>query len=139
LGMTGIEPVRNPWAVFLLCLASAGLLFGLGVAALPDGLLRSVALWLVIGVSLLAIVGAVGWAYTEIRNQERLSPRKSDRRRILMYLGLLVFVALVAVGSAMIPSQSAHTVWLLYVPIVLFGGWWLRRRRRPLSDRTRRR
>jgi len=48
-------------------------------------------------------------------------------------------VALVAVGSAMIPSQSAHTVWLLYVPIVLFGGWWLRRRRRPLSDRTRRR
>jgi len=137
--MTEMEPVRNPWAVFLLCVASAGLLFGLGVAALPDGLLRSVALWLVLGVSLLAIVGAVGWAYTEIRNQERLSPPKSDGQRILTYMGMLVFVALVAVGGAMIPSQFAHTIWLLYVPIALLGGWWLRRRRRPLPDRTRRR
>jgi hypothetical protein len=121
---------NNPWTVFLVCLAGGGLLFGLGVAALPDGLLRSVSFWLTIGVALLAIVGAVGWGYTEIRIQERLSAPKSNRERLLSYLGVLAIVAVIAVGAAMVPSRFAQLIWLFFVPAWLLGGLWLRRRSR---------
>jgi hypothetical protein len=131
--MSRAEPLRNPWAVFLVCLAGGGLLFGLGVAVLPDGLLRSVALWLTIGIAVLAIVGAVGWGYTEIRIQEKLSAPKSSRERVLSYLGVLAIVAVIAIGAAMVPSRFAQLIWLLYVPAWLLGGLWLRRRSRRLT------
>jgi hypothetical protein len=119
---------NNPWTVFLVCLAGGGLLFGLGVAALPDGLLRSVAFWLTIGIALLAMVGAVGWGYTEIRIQERLSAPKATSERVLSYLGVLAIVAAIAVGAAMVPSRFAQLIWLFYLPAWLLGGLWLRRR-----------
>jgi hypothetical protein len=130
--MTGDDsgPFQNRWTALLLILVPAALLAGLGLTVLPEGPLRSAFFWLTILIAVLMIVGGVGWGYTEIRYQERLSQRReTNLRRVVGYLGVLAIVATIAVGGAMVPSRLAPVVWMVYVPIWLAGGWWLRRRR----------
>jgi cobalamin synthase len=120
--------LRNRWNVVLLILVAAALVAGLALTTLPAGPLRETAFWLTILSGVLMIVAAVGWGYTEVRRQERLSQRfRTPRQRILSYLGVLIVVAAIAIGGAMVPSQLAPIVWTFYVPIWLVGGWWLRR------------
>jgi uncharacterized membrane protein SirB2 len=125
---SGILP--NRWNEAILVLVAAALLSGLGLSYLPNGPLRDASLWLTIGIGALMIVSAVGWGYVEIRNHERLSQPKSNRERIVGYLGALVVVTVIAVAAATVPAQVARVMWIVFVPIWLVGGWWLRRRGR---------
>jgi hypothetical protein len=139
----GAEPPspQNPWRLFLLVLAAAGIVGGLVMSMLPVGPSRSVAFWFVLPVPVFAIVGGVGWAYTEIRQQEKLAPSKSATRRVLGYFGVLAVVAAIAIGGALIPSRLAPSLWLLFIPLWLIGGWWFRRqsasRRRRLKTQEK--
>ena len=122
----------------LLILAGTALLSGLGLTALSEGPLHTTSFWLTLVVGVLAIIGAVGWGYTEIRNQERLSQRReTNGQRVISYVGMLVVVAAIAVCAATIPSRLAPVIWILYVPACLAGGWWLRRRSRTRRSRAR--
>jgi hypothetical protein len=135
-GMQG--HTQNPWSWFLLALAEAGILFGFVMSLLPLGPERSIALWFVMPVPILAIVGAVGWAYTEIRHLEALGPKRTSSRRILGYFGMLAAVATIAIGGALIPARLAPVIWMLFVPLWLVGGWWLHNKRRPKRRRVQR-
>jgi len=143
----GEQGARNPWARIILGLVGAALVAGFVLTVLPIGPFRSATLWLlIIPIASLVIVSGVGWAYVEIRNQERQtrvsqilggqSP-PSDARRILGYLGTLVVVASIAVAGSMVPSRLAPIIWSVYVPIALVVGWWLRSRRKRLNRRKR--
>jgi hypothetical protein len=137
----------NPWARISLGLVGAALVAGFVLTVLPIGPLRSATLWvLIIPIAALIIVSGVGWAYVEIRHQELQSRASrmhrgeappSDARRILGYLGALVVVAVIAVAGSMVPSRLAPIIWMVYIPIALIGGWWLRtrRNRRPPHNR----
>lgn len=96
------------------------------MSVLPVGPGRSTAFWFVLAIPILAIVGCVGWAYTEIRHLEQLAPIRSPGRRVLGYFGVLVVVATIAVGGAMIPARLAPLLWTLFIPLWLIGGWWIR-------------
>ncbi len=123
---------RNVWNVVLLVLAGAALIGGFVMTQVAVEPIRSASFWLLMLISGAAIVSAVGWGYTEIRIQERLSPKSggtSDARRILGYIGVLIVVAAIAVSGSMVPARLAPTLWAMYIPIWLFGGWWVRRRR----------
>ena len=127
---------KNRWAKFILVLAGIGVVAGLVLTTARSEQLRSPAFWTLMIVGGLAIVGAIGWAYTEIRHQEAASiaaapgTARSGNRQVLRYVGVLIVVALIAVGATMVPRQFAPLVWALYVPIWLVGGWWFRRRGR---------
>lgn len=125
--------LQNVWAAVLVGLVAVALVAGFGLAYLPHGLLRDAAFWTVMAVGAFMILAAVGWAFTEIRTQERLSAPTSDRRRVLGYLGILVVVAAIAVGAALTPRWFVQVISLLCVPIVLVA-WW----RREHSRRHRR-
>jgi predicted benzoate:H+ symporter BenE len=87
------------------------------------------------------IVSTIGWGYTEIRIQEKLSPQTKetlDGRRIVGYVGVLIVVAAIAVAASIVPAQVTPAIWTIYIAMWLFGGWWLRRRRvRPKVKRDR--
>lgn len=132
----GPPSLQNPWNWFLLALAAAGIVGGLVMSVLPVGPWRSTAFWFVLPIPLLAIVGAVGWAYTEIKHYELLAPKKRPTRRVLGYFGMLLVVAAIAVGGALIPARLAPVIWTLFIPVWLIGGWWIRNR--PTSKRQHR-
>ena len=98
---------------------------------------RTASFWLLMVVGALLIVSAVGWGFTQIRLQEGLSRQSAEAsgslqptnaRRVLGYVGVLIVVALIAVAASMVPSRLAPAILVVYIPIWLFGGWWLRRR-----------
>lgn len=133
---------QNRWARYLVVLAGLAMLTGVGLTLAPIGPMRSAALWLIVLIGALVIVSAVGWAFTEIRQQEKLaeetSRAKTSGLRLLGYVGTLIVVALIAIGGAMIPSRFAPAVWALYIPIWLLLGRRLSRRegqRRSLGRR----
>jgi hypothetical protein len=138
----------NPWARISLLLFAAALVAGLVLVTLPLGPLRWASLWLLIlPIASLMIVSGVGWAYVEIRNQERMSrvsqirrgqAPPSDARRILGYVGILVVVASIAVAGSMVPNRLAPIIWAVYIPIALVGGWWLRTKRKRTPRHGRR-
>ncbi len=123
---------RNVWNVVILVLVGAVIIGGYFMTQVAVEPIRSALFWLLMLIAGAAIVSAVGWGYTEIRIQERLSPKSggtSDARRVLGYIGVLIVVAAIVVGGSMVPARLAPTLWAMYIPIWLFGGWWVRRRR----------
>jgi len=128
----GGADVRNVWNVVILVLVGAAIIGGFVITQVAVEPIRSGSFWLLILIGGAMIVSAVGWGYTEIRIQERLSPKSektSDARRILGYVGVLIVVAAIAVAGAMVPARFAPAIWAIYIPIWLIGGWWVRRRR----------
>lgn len=127
-----VADARNVWNVVILVLVGAVIIGGFFMTQVAVEPIRSALFWLLMLIAGAAIVSAVGWGYTEIRIQERLSPKSegtSDARRILGYVGVLIVVAAIAVGGSMVPVRLAPAIWAIYIPIWLFGGWWVRRRR----------
>ena len=123
---------RNVWNVVILVLVGAAIIGGFLMTQVAVEPIRSASFWLLMLIGGAAIVSAVGWGYTEIRIHERLSPksdRTSDARRIFGYVGVLIVVAAIAVAGSMVPARLAPAIWAIYIPIWLFGGWWVRRRR----------
>ncbi len=123
---------RNIWNVVILVLVGAAIIGGFVLTQVAVEPIRSGSFWLLMLIGGAMIVSAVGWGYTEIRIQERLSPkseRTSDARRILGYVGVLIVVAAIAVAASIVPARLAPAIWAIYIPIWLFGGWWVRRRR----------
>lgn len=123
---------RKIWNVVILVLVGAAIIGGFVMTQVAVEPIRSGSFWLVMLIGGAMIVSAVGWGYTEIRIQERLSPkseRTSDARRIHRYVGVLIVVAAIAVAGSMVPARLAPAIWAIYIPIWLFGGWWVRRRR----------
>jgi uncharacterized membrane protein YidH (DUF202 family) len=142
------EPdARNPWARISLGLVAAALVVGFLLTVVPGGPLGSASLGVLILIASSMIVSGVGWAYVEIRHQERISQAAqsrrgqgppSDARRILGYIGTLVVVASIAVAGSMVPSRLAPIIWSVYIPIALVGGWWVRTRRKRRLPHNRR-
>jgi len=132
---------RNVWNVVILVLVGAAIIGGFAMTQVAVEPIRSGSLWLLMLIGGAMIVSAVGWGYTEIRIQEGLYPRSemtSDARRILGYMGVLIVVAAIAVAGAMVPARLAPAIWAIYIPIWLFGGWWVRRRRDGRKSKRRR-
>ena len=127
---SGLRDLPNRWNRVILLLVAVALVVGLGLSFLPTGPLRDASFWLELAIAALMIVSAIGWAYIETRNQERLSELKSNRERILSYLGALVVVAALAVAATLVPPQLGRVMWKFFVPIWLVAGWWFRRRAR---------
>ena len=123
---------RNVWNVVILVLVGAAIVGGFVMTQVGVEPIRSGSFWLLMLIGGAMIVSAVGWGYTEIRIQERLSAnseRASDARRIFGYVGVLIVGAAIAVAGLMAPARLAPAIWAIYIPIWLFGGWWVRRRR----------
>ena len=135
---------ETPWAKIIFALAAAVLIVGFVFTAVSVEPFRSVSFWLLLLISASAIVGAVGWAYTEIRRQETLSRQSeggsasrapTNARRVLGYAGVLIVVALIAVAGSLVPPRYAPVIWAVYIPLWLVGGWWVRRKSRKRKRR----
>ncbi len=101
---------RNVWNVVILVLVGAAIVSGFVMTQVAVEPIRSGSFWLLMLIGGAMIVSAVGWGYTEIRIQERLSAnyeRASDARRIFGYVGVLIVVAAIAVAGSMAPARLA--------------------------------
>ncbi len=141
--MNKFDFAENRWARFILALAATAIVAGFVFTTVPLEPVRTASFWLILLISGSAIVGAVGWAYSEIRRQEQFADATaarppSGRRRVLGYLAMLTIVAAIAVGASMVPTRLAPVVWAFYVPVWIVAGWWLRRRRHSGSVHKRR-
>jgi Ca2+/Na+ antiporter len=141
-GSDDIELGANRWARLIVLLAALAIVAGFVLTVVRVEPFQTASFWLLLLIAGAAVVSAIGWAFTEIRRQESVAQSSENFQespqgmRILKYLGMLVVVALIAVGATMVPSRFTPVAWALFIPIWLVGGWWLRRRRHSRSIRN---